>query len=167
MILERGNMWDVFGKTDFFVITTNPVVSLAGHAVMGAGIALEAVRRYPSIQYDFAQRLEYLDYHPEIDDSEPPEFRYFGLIGLYDNQLIGYFMVKDHWKNQARLDYIDSSCKELIKLADLRIKTVSPGHYTPRIDLNFPGIGNGRLRREDVLPIIEQLPDNVHVWEYE
>jgi hypothetical protein len=165
MILERGNMWDVFGKTDLFCITTNPIVSLAGHAVMGAGIALEAVKRYPSIQYDFAQRLEYLNHDSFIDPGQPPEFRYFGHIGMYDKQNVYYFMVKDHWKNQARLDYIDSSCKALI--ASLISRGI-PARYMDelRVDLNFPGIGNGRLRREDVLPIIEQLPDNVHVWEY-
>ena len=33
--------------------------------------------------------------------------------------------------------------------------------------LNFPGIGHGRLERDEVLPIIKLLPDSVEVWEYE
>jgi len=39
-------------------------------------------------------------------------------------------------------------------------------HPDCRIDLNFPGIGNGRLSPDQVLPLIKQLPDNVHVWRY-
>ena len=33
-----------------------------------------------------------------------------------------------------------------------------------RVDLNFPGIGNGKLLMEDVLPVIDCLGDNVNVW---
>jgi len=36
-----------------------------------------------------------------------------------------------------------------------------------RIDLNFPGIGNGKLPRHQVLYLLEDLPDNIHVWEYD
>lgn len=158
MILEKGNMWDVFGKTHNFIITTNPIRRKDGAVVMGRGIAKEAATRFPRLPYDFGHRLDYLSL-PEI------EFRYTGFIGRYDNQLITYFMVKDHWRSEARLDYIDASCKSLIWDNTSR---GTPGTYmwANRIDLNFPGIGNGKLRREDVLPIIEQLPDNVHVWEY-
>lgn len=34
-----------------------------------------------------------------------------------------------------------------------------------KIHLNFPGIGNGGLKRSNVLPLLERLPDNVKVWE--
>jgi hypothetical protein len=40
-----------------------------------------------------------------------------------------------------------------------------PEHPGVTIAVNFPGIGNGRLRREAVLPIV-QLPDQVTIWEY-
>ena len=69
-------------------------------------------------------------------------------------------MVKSHWKEPARLDIIEQSCKVLSYFL-AKYPEIS------RVDLNFPGIGNGKLKREDVLPLIEQLPDNVHVWEYE
>ena len=32
------------------------------------------------------------------------------------------------------------------------------------IHMNFPGIGNGKLIPEDVMPIIKDLPDNVKVY---
>ena len=77
---------------------------------------------------------------------------------MYDNQNVGYFMVKDHWAEPAKLSIIEESVESLMGfLSD----------DERRVDLNFPGIGNGKLRREDVLPIIQRLPDKVHVWEYE
>ena len=39
-------------------------------------------------------------------------------------------------------------------------------HPTATVAVNFPGIGNGRLHREAVLPIIVQLPAQVTIWEY-
>lgn len=78
MILEKGNMWDVFGNTQLFYITTNPIVNANGEAVMGRGIALEAAKRFPTIRKDFADKLDYLKRgHP---------FRYTGFIGNYDGQ---------------------------------------------------------------------------------
>jgi len=31
--------------------------------------------------------------------------------------------------------------------------------------MNFPGIGNGRLDRADVLPLLMDLPETVTIWE--
>ena len=153
MILERGNMWDVFGKTDLFLITTNPIVRKDGAVVMGRGIASQAKNKFPYLPYHFADRLGVLNLlfgeGECLVDS----------IGTYEKQLVGFFMVKDHWRSPADPAIIGRSVQELLDwLSDTPYK---------RVDLNFPGIGNGKLKREDVLPIIEQLPDNVHIWEYE
>lgn len=148
MILERGNMWNVFGMGGLFLLTTNPIVRKDGAVVMGRGIAKEAATRFPSLPYDFGKRISKL---------EPGGYGHtVGEIGYYDGWCIGFFMVKDHWKEPAKLDIIQRSTDKLRRIAS---------GYT-FVNLNFPGIGNGKLRREDVLPIIERLPDNVHVWEY-
>jgi hypothetical protein len=147
MILEQGDMWDVFGKTDLFLITTNPIVRKDGAVVMGRGIAKEASTRFPQLPYDFGTFL---------DGADPAYFRN-GIIGEYDGQKIGCFMVKTHWAEPANLRVILVSASQWAVWAK---------EYS-RVDLNFPGIGNGKLKREDVLPMIEHLPDNVHVWEYE
>jgi hypothetical protein len=149
MILERGDMWDVFGRTDLFMITTNPIIRKDGGVVMGRGIALEAKKRFPSLPYDFARAI-----NPKLCggyQAVSPT----GVIRHYKGQLVGFFMVKSHWNRPAELDIIEDSVTNLSEWA----------HHLGRVDLNFPGVGNGKLRREDVLPIIEQLPDNVHVWE--
>lgn len=149
MQLERGNMWSVFHKTDCFMITTNPILRKDGAVVMGRGVALEAKTRYPQLPYDFGKILKEL--HPEIDQQ------YVGPIGLYDGTPIWFFMVKDHWQNQASLSIIEQSVFYLLFGFQWGNK---------RIDLNFPGIGNGGLPREQVLPLLINLPDNVHIWEY-
>lgn len=144
-------MWDVFGSTDLFLITTNPVVRKDGAVVMGRGIALEAKTRFPELPYDFGVKLKKLEALKRV--------RKMGTIGVYEHQPVGYFMVKDHFAQEAKLSIIQASVRDLLAfLCD------GPEDYS--VDLNFPGIGNGGLDRELVLPIIEQLPDNVHVWEY-
>ena len=143
MILEKGNMWDAFGK-GVFMITTNPIKRKDGAIVMGRGIALETKTKFPSLPFDFGDML---DKHPSN----------VGYIGDYNGVRIYWFMVKDHWANNASLDIIKKSVEELNYLY---------GMTDERVDLNFPGIGNGKLDRAHVLPILETLTDNIHVWEY-
>lgn len=147
MILEKGNMWDAFGK-GIFMITTNPIRRKDGAVVMGRGIALEAKTRFPQLPYDFGASLKAF-----------PHLTNVGCIGCYDNVPIYYFMVKDHWRDKASLRIISDSVWAINYWFG-----ISDTH--DRVDLNFPGIGNGGLNREDVLPIIQDLPDNFHVWEY-
>lgn len=142
MILEKGDMWDAFGK-GIFMITTNPIRRKDGAVVMGRGIALQAKTKYPQLPFDFGERLV------------ESEFRNIGMIGEYDNVPVWWFMVKDHWANNADLMIINQSV-ELLQHIKKDI----------RVDLNFPGIGNGKLKKEDVLPLLEDLPDNIHVWEF-
>lgn len=155
MILERGDMWSVFGTTDWFLITTNPIVNKAGLAVMGRGMAKQAADRFPALRADLASRIKSRKLAGNLCGAYT--------IGAYDGTKVGCFMVKDHWKEQARLSLISQSCQDLCEVID---SNAVVHDYPIRVDLNFPGIGNGGLAREAVLPIIERLPDNVHVWEY-
>jgi hypothetical protein len=145
---ERGDMWEVFGKTGMFLLTTNPIRRKDGAIVMGRGIAKQAKDRFPQLPYDFGKAHEDFPYN-------------VGRIGTYEGQDVGWFMVKEHWREPALPDKIKASVQEL----NDRIRSGSYALW--RIDLNFPGIGNGKLSREDVLPLLAPLPDNVHVWEYE
>lgn len=144
----KGDMWSVFGNTGLFMITTNPIKRKDGAIVMGRGIAKQAKDRYPSLPFDFGRRLD-----PAVVGYQG--LTPTGVIGWYDKQAIGYFMVKSHWREMAVPDIIEDSAIDLSECA----------HHFNRIDLNFPGIGNGKLKREDVLPLLEILPDSVHIWE--
>lgn len=142
MILERGDMWSAFGR-GVFMITTNPIRRKDGAVVMGRGIALEAKTRFPSLPYDFGDALE---------RSPTP----IGYIGDYNGTSVYWFMVKDHWRNPASLEII----KDSVEMLDYYY-----GFTDERVDLNFPGIGNGHLSREEVLPLLQSLPNNIHIWE--
>lgn len=144
LILERGDMWSVYDSTDVFMITTNPKIKNNGEVVMGRGIAREARDRIPGLAKDFGDMLR--KYPSNI-----------GYIGQYGRPRVYWFMVKDHWAEPARLDIIKRSVDELQHYY---------GYTDERVDLNFPGIGNGGLPREEVLPLLKDLPDNIHIWEY-
>ena len=106
MILERGDMWSIAGVTDWFLITTNPVINKQGLAVMGRGIAKEAAGRFPTLRRDFADKIA----------SRKVRGNLCGVytIGGYAVQTewrsytlrIGCFMVKDHWMEKAKLSLI-------------------------------------------------------------
>lgn len=153
MILEKGNMWDVFGKTDLFLVTTNPIINKRGELVMGRGIAKQMRDMIPNSAKEYAEmvRIGFTLGRPYVHTL------YYQPV--FGHQTVGYFMVKDHWADPAKLSIIMHSTAALIDIAH------RPERKSYRIDLNFPGIGNGKLKREEVLPIIEQLPDNVHIWE--
>lgn len=148
MILKRGDMWSQFGMGGLFMLTTNPIIKRDGSVVMGRGIALQAKKRFPKLPFDFARQLT-----RRLGRGLPK----VGTIGRYGGQAVGYFMVKRHWQHPAELSIIADSVTALIPFS----------RQYSIVNLNFPGIGNGKLKREDVLPLLEVLPNNIHVWEYE
>jgi len=151
MILQYGNMWSVWPETDLFLITANSFIKRTGQLVMGAGIARQARDRFPGIDTTLGQAIRETCGH-------------LGEYGLlisprWPAARLGLFQVKYHWNTEALPELIHQSADQLTEWAS--------AHPDCRIDLNFPGIGNGRLSSEQVFPIIEQLPDSVHVWQYQ
>lgn len=149
MILESGNMWKIFPHSDLFCITTNSHLTLNGELVMGRGIAFEAKQKLPQLPRQFGTMIR-------------QSYGHLGRYGLLilkrrPRPSVAAFQVKRHFSDAADLSLIEFSVQ---LLADLALK-----YPSARFDLNFPGIGNGRLSRAEVLPIVLKLPDNVHVWE--
>lgn len=143
MILETGNMFSIWGKTDLFCVTTNSTLTRYGELVMGRGIALELIKKYPQIGKLAGSQIENM-----------------GIYGLktfeLDRQKVGLFQVKTRWQDRAEIGLIAWSSAVL----DDYVKRNKLG----RVDINFPGIGAGRLKEEDVLKVIKFLPKKVHVW---
>jgi hypothetical protein len=147
VILTKGDMWSAYDKADWFCITTNATINAKGELVMGRGIALEAKKKYPDLPGAFAKELL----------RRGAVLRPYGLLVLTYGKIIA-FQVKYGWWEKANLD--------LIRFSTEKLNQYALEHREKSFHLNFPGIGNGQLAREDVLPIIQQLPDNVTVWEY-
>jgi len=143
---RTGDMWDSYGD-GLFLITTNSYLRRDGCLVMGRGIALQTKEKFPEIPKTFGK---------VIKDSVGSLGQY-GLIVLSDLTL-GAFQVKKHFKDKAS--------PELIKHSVRCLNHLLTQHPEMKVNLNFPGIGWGHLKKEEVSPILEDLPDQVNVWTY-
>ncbi len=151
MKLKKGNMWDRFGKVDLFCITINGTFKANGELVMGAGIAKEAKERMPGIERIIS--TQFRTYCMREPYSLP------AVLASSKSQMLGLFQVKHHFAEPASLELIKRSAVQLFRyIASYPKMTVC---------LNFPGIGNGKLNKDEVFPIVNLLPNNVEVWEYE
>ena len=150
MKLIRGNLWEQKSRARIIFFTGNASVKKNGELVMGRGAAKEAEQYFPGLAHEIGQ------WFTEKDLIEKRVGIY--ISSRYQNgTFIGYFQVKYRWYDNANLDLIKFSCKELCHCA-MEIPE-------KKIAINFPGIGNGGLDRRDVQPILEDmLPDNVWVY---
>ncbi len=141
MKLEKGDMWSIFDLKEYFLVTTNSYIRTDGALVMGRGIAKQLADKIPSIPWSFGEKIEHLSNY-----------------GIRATGHIAAFQVKRHFRDDAELDLIAASTYDLHRWAKTLPKR--------RFDLNFPGIGNGHLNYDEVLPLLEDLPDNVHIWTF-
>lgn len=150
---RKGNMLAHWKEADLLLITTNSTLKKNGALVMGAGIALTIRDRFKDVDKLLGRMISSVCGHLGL----------YGVITgdwLVDKKKkLGIFQVKKDWDGSADID--------IIKYSTLRLMDIAEKHPTAVIFLNFPGIGNGKLPRETVLPIISTLPDNVVVWEYD
>jgi len=142
---RTGNMWDVYPTADLFVITTNSFITRDHRLVMGRGIAREACARFPGLETRLAEAVARRCGH----------LREYNLV-IDRKTRIAAFQVKYHWADMATPRLIRASAIALRNLVAER-----PLH----VHMNFPGIGNGRLDRADVLPLLMDLPETVTIWE--
>lgn len=125
-----GELWDLAQPGDALVITTNGDVNKDGLAVMGRGIALEAVLRYPGIRRRVGELLQQYGNHayPVWAGTWFPD---------EPGPILVTMPVKHHWHEEADLQLIVRSAFELLDYADK--------NKWPRIWMPRPGCGNGRL----------------------
>ena len=145
MNLMKGNMWDTWPTTDYFIFTGNSFIKRNGALVMGRGIAREVRDKWPGIDVEIGRELMK---HIHTDN----------FYGLVLGEKIGVFQVKHHFSDPAELILIAASA-ELLRIE-------AEDHPHARYALNFPGIGNGHLKYDNVLPLLKHLPDNVNIWTF-
>lgn len=134
--LDYSTPWSL---PDLYLFTGNPVRRSDGGLVMGRGAARQLRDSYPGI------------------DKQIRTHECVAWTRIQDQQWIGYFQVKNHWAEDARIELIEKSTSIL--------RGVAHNHPKHRFHMNFPGIGNGRLNRDIVLDVIESLPNNVTIYE--
>lgn len=140
MKLIKHNIWDCYSQGFTICIPTNPIINSKGEAVMGRGLAFDAAQRIPTIKKEFAEKL--IEYNKNIPI-------------LFEQHRIITFPTKHHWKEKSDLELIKKSCDHLNGLVDFLI----PHVYNPKkgiVFLPLPGCGNGQLKKEEVMPILEE-----------
>jgi len=129
----QGNIWDHHAKGHYITITVNCNIKTNGHAVMGAGIALEVKQRFP----DLPRKL-----------GEVKERR---AVVVFPEERIITFPTKINWYESSTVELISSSLAQLIIVSN----TMIPDLKKPIYCVKF-GCSNGRLSWEkDVRPAIE------------
>ena len=147
MILKQGDMLANLVQGDIYLVTTNSYIRKDGALVMGRGAAKQLATMFPNLPFELGKRIEHLG-----------EYNVGVLTQTNDSKLsLGAFQVKYNFADAADLDLIGRSVDELHRLA------VEDGRV---FHVNFPGIGNGRLTYDSVLPLLASLPDNVCVWTF-
>ncbi len=147
-----GNLWTY--PADVRVITTNGTVKRNGECVMGRGCALEANKRW-DLAGLLGNALKTYGNVPinlsrcyNINRQWKEPFELFTLP------------VKHNWYERADITLIKESIKLLSEWLDEDYPNDS-GHV---VVLPRPGCGNGKLRWEDVKPVLEEiLDDRFHV----
>ena len=137
MIEQSADLWTHPAKVK--VITTNGTVNSKGKLVMGRGVALQAMQRYPLLPTTLG-----------------------GLVSRWGNNVYAIeagdivlvtFPVKQHWKEDASLSLIARSASGLFNLTNL--------YKWESVVLPRPGCGNGRRDWEtEVKPILSPLLDD-------
>jgi len=134
----NGNIWDEYDKGRWIVITVNGTIRKDGACVMGRGIAKQVAIKFPKFPYILGAAIR----------KEGNNLFVFG-----DFRIIT-FPVKHHWKEQADLELIEKSLKQLVDWAD-----------NPRKHGKFyivrAGVGNGcRDWETEVKPLYEKYLDD-------
>jgi len=170
MLLHKGNMWEVFAIADLFLITSNATVKQTGCLVMGRGIAREARDRFKGLDYKLGkmiQELHCVEGRYGLLLPEPWDIPLGSFLSPYEDEdqqnmerkrrKIGCFQTKYRYDQDASI--------ALISFASRKLKQFALKNAEAQIHLNYPGIGNGNLEKSAVLFYLEDLPDNVHIWE--
>jgi len=142
-IFKTGEMFQAAG---YLIVTTNSFLTSEVKLVMGRGAAWILKMKVPGIDWIFGRIIYETCGH-------------LGRYGLLFHHRYGALQVKYRFDEKARVDLIEFSLEKLAEKADEFPKS--------RFNINYPGIGNGRLSKEEVGPLLEVLPDNVYVWEKE
>ncbi|MCA1799710.1 MAG: hypothetical protein LC650_00140 [Actinobacteria bacterium] len=144
------DLWDCQG---ILFITTNGFIKTNGRAVMGAGVAKEAVQRIPGIDLELGRKMVKFG-------NIPMRLAGPGLKLNYDRNVVS-FPVKHNWFERADLDLIAESAGKVVSFVHWGIIHEDIPMFLPR-----PGCGNGGLTwpavRDRLEPVLGHL-DNLYI----
>ena len=153
--IVQAELWQVIPDSDMIVVSTNGSISKDGTLVMGRGAALQARRHHPGIERECARSIQT---SIESTRSVCGSWVYGFLVvrqPMHRQPGFGIFQVKRIWTETASLKLLSLSVAMLNRYARLCPER--------SIRMNYPGIGNGGLRRDSVEPLLACLPENVTI----
>lgn len=138
-------------SNNVLLFTANSDLKTNGELVMGKGNAQVVRDMFPGIAAMFGKVLQ----------SQANIATQGGVYGLrmvqYNHLAIGAFQTKISWQKPALMDVISYSAHCLDEVAKMRPDLT--------FHLPFPGTGNGGLSIQQVLPVLQALPNNVYVYQ--
>lgn len=163
MLLFVKDIWSFLGSVDAICITTNGSVRSDGRAVMGRGIAKEALERFPGINLVLGTFLKANGNTPLLLHENPVIVSFPTKPGdtiLSDpTRLLSwkatYYNIGQTvpgWAFKSDLQIIAQSARVLRRFAE--------SNGWERVVLPMPGCGNGELSWEEVEPVLDQHLDD-------
>lgn len=133
---------DLFSTNyNYTIITTNAVVKKDGCLVMGAGIAKVVRDKWKGIDYVLGQQI--------LRHATPKRY------GLIVGKRLGILQTKNCFSDKSDL--------ELVKYSVELLRQFALEHPKDTIGINYPAIGCGGLKKFQVQPILNTLPNNVFI----
>ena len=180
MIELIEDMWELYEKHEWatFCITTNGFVKSNGEAVMGRGIAKQAVDRFPGLPIRLGQLLKQSGVGPFGPKGNHVQFIGHRLVAfpvkpvevISDGRNVVCYKQKQFppgttvpgWAAKADLNIIARSLRELewmYRNLGWRNAPVGGGRFNTKVFLPRPGCGAGELEWEQVKPLCEPYGD--------
>lgn len=130
---DVGDLWTY--PAHYRVVPTNGVLAANGELVMGAGVALDAKRRFPCLPAALGRLVKAKGNRPFVCVEE-------GLVS---------FPTKRHWKDPSDLGLILNSARWAQSLANrMRTRTVA----MPRVGCGLGGLAWGDVKKV-IAPILD------------
>lgn len=143
-LLDYSKPWTT---PDLYLFTGNRYITAKGKLVMGRGAALQCRDVYPGVDKDLADKISKGKLSPNY---------FVKFTQLDKDQYLGAFQVKNNFADKAEL--------EIIKRSTYILKWFAIDKPHLNFHMNFPGIGYGGLPYESIIPIVQELPDNVILY---
>jgi hypothetical protein len=149
MPVIQDDLWKNPGNPGMIVVTSHATLQEDGRLFLGYGIAKEAVRRIPEIEFQAGRAV--------ADRSVEGVYGFLPIRQPRPEQKIigfGLFQTRLHWDEKAELEIIQHSMECLREFTE--------ENQGLRIRMNFPGIQGG-LSVEEVSSVLIPLPPSVTV----
>lgn len=128
---------------NIFMFTSNSTLNKRGSLVMGAGCAATVRDTYNGIDELFGQEIEHLSQ--------------FNISFIkWKGQWLGAFQTKLNWREPSPISLVKNSINKLERVSEARPNWV--------FHLPCPAVNHGGRSVEQILPLLEKLPDNVIIY---